>query len=58
MQIFVQLLTGKTVTLDVEPSDTIESVRIMLTDKEEGVYPEQVFEFHIFDLPRAIYYRL
>ena len=26
MQIFVKTLTGKTITLDVEPSDTIENV--------------------------------
>ena len=28
MQIFVKTLTGKTITLDVESSDTIETVRI------------------------------
>jgi hypothetical protein len=27
MQIFVQTLTGKTITLDVEPCDTIENVK-------------------------------
>ena len=27
MQIFVKTLTGKTITLDVEPSDTIENVK-------------------------------
>ena len=27
MQIFVKLLNGKTVTLDVEPADTIENVK-------------------------------
>jgi ubiquitin len=27
MQIFVKTLTGKTTTLDVEPSDTIENVK-------------------------------
>ena len=27
MQIFVKTLTGKTISLDVEPSDTIEYVR-------------------------------
>ncbi|PWS22628.1 ubiquitin, partial [Enterococcus faecium] len=26
MQIFVKTLTGKTITLEVEPSDTIENV--------------------------------
>ena len=33
MQIFVKTLTGKTITLDVAPSDTIESVRQKLQDK-------------------------
>ena len=27
MQIFIKTLTGKTITLDVEPSDTIENVK-------------------------------
>lgn len=34
MQIFVKTLTGKTITLDVEPSDNIEHVKQKLTDKE------------------------
>ena len=29
MQIFVKTLTGKTITLDVEPSDTIENVNTL-----------------------------
>ena len=36
MQIFVKTLTGKTITLDVAPSDTIESVRQKLQNKAEG----------------------
>ena len=34
MQVFVKTLTGKTVTLDVELSDSIESVKQKITDKE------------------------
>jgi ubiquitin len=34
MQIFVKTLTGKTITLDVEPSDTIENVKTKIQDKE------------------------
>ena len=33
MQIFVKTLTGKTITLDVEPSDTIENVKQKIQDK-------------------------
>lgn len=34
MQIFVKTLTGKTITLDVEPSDSIESVKQKVSEKE------------------------
>lgn len=34
MQIFVKTLTGKTITLEVEPSDTVESIREKIRDKE------------------------
>ena len=34
MQVFIKTLTGKTITLDVEPSDNIESVKAKIQDKE------------------------
>ena len=34
MQIFVKTLTGKTITLDVDSSDTIEAVKQKIQDKE------------------------
>lgn len=40
MQIFIKTLTGKTITLEVEPTERIELVKKKIEAKE-GIVPEQ-----------------
>ena len=52
MQIFVKTLTGKTITLEVEPSDSIENVKakIQVSDLQwfEQTQAQQSYSFFLF----------
>ena len=51
MQIFVKTLTGKTITLEVEPSDSIENVKAKIQVKKTFLR-NMHFLFLFIDIPK------
>jgi hypothetical protein len=42
MQLFVKTLTGKTIVVEIETSDIVYQVKMLIRDKE-GIYREKIY---------------
>ena len=61
MQIFIRILNGKIITLDVEPSDTIENIKDKIRYKEDIIPEMQQLYFNnqkLNDNRTLLYYNI